>query len=382
MTSYRFTILGDIHCDLTTVPYQERLSDHEAVLQAYFRTFEKRAYVQESLKRTEGFLRSVFEGVLVQDAEHPKGQRHLLIWDLVCPKEGSAASDLLATSLNKYGYAQSTRLRYLGEIRRLCDFVIIKPYIPGRVSVSIVEKYGRLAQPFSQYDSPTHSVDDDNVDPAITGQDLIRFLNFIRLEYISQNQKKHTAQRNYTMIVLAVTGGMRANELINLDLDDLRYGEDRVWIRFGKGYKGSGKRQRLTLFTPLAQATLRVYEAHTRPSFGKAQATNRALFLSETGERITYDAMRLAFDAIVEAARKAGIELPNPFGLHDLRRSFATEYLEKWPEQIIILTKYMGHTGLGTLHRYIRPSRKAFQKATDKVLARFLPQVDNFNKGE
>src|SRR6266850_1584282 len=127
MTSYRFTILGDIHCDLTEVPYPERLRDHEAVLQAYFRTFEKRAYVQESLKRTEGFLRSVFEGVLVQDAAHPTGQRHLLIWDLLCPNEGSAASDLLATSLNKYGYAQSTRLRYLGDIRRLCEFVLIKP---------------------------------------------------------------------------------------------------------------------------------------------------------------------------------------------------------------------------------------------------------------
>jgi integrase len=245
-----------------------------------------------------------------------------------------------------------------------------------------VEKYGVLAQPITPYDYPVHGIDNANLDPAITGDELNRFLNFVRLDYIGHNQKKHTAQRNYAMIVLAVTGGMRANELVNLDLDDLRYGEYRVWIRFGKGYKGSGKRQRLTLFTPLAQATLRVYEANTRPNLGKVSVNNRALFLSETGERITYDGIRLALEVIVEAARKAGVELPTPFGWHDLRRSFATEYLEKWPQHIVTLAGYMGHTGLGTLHRYVRPSRKAFQRATNAVIARIIPQAANFTQGE
>jgi site-specific recombinase XerD len=166
---------------------------------------------------------------------------------------------------------------------------------------------------------------------------------------------------------------MRANELINLDIDDLRYAEKSIWIRFAKGCKGSGHRHRLAPFTKLAQATLPIYQMRTRPLLGKSNTTAQALFLSENGNRITYDAMRLALLEIAESARKAGIYLPNPFGWHDLRRSFATEYLENRPEEVVKLSRYLGHTGLGTLHRYIRPSRKASQRATDSVLARFLP---------
>ena len=139
MTKYRFTILRDIRSEITEVPYAERLRDHEAVLSAYFRTFEKRAYTEASLQRTEGFLKSFFEGVLVQDAAHPTGERHLLIWDLILPIEGPETIDLLATSLNQYDYSHSTRMKYLGFIRVLCDFVLTKPYIPGRVPVLIVE---------------------------------------------------------------------------------------------------------------------------------------------------------------------------------------------------------------------------------------------------
>lgn len=382
MASYRFTVLGDIHREVVEVAYEERLRDHEAVLCAYFRTFEKRAYVEESLKRTEAFLRSIFERILVQDAAYPNGQRHLLIWDLHDPIGGPEIVDLLATSLSSYDYAPSTRRGYLGEVRRLYDFVLGRPYIPGRVPESITEKYGPPQQPFSRYDCPVHAVDDPRVDPALTGLELRQFLEYVRVEYIGQKQKKAAAQRTYAMIVLAVTGGMRANELVNLDIDDLRYGEKCIWIRFGKGYKGSGNRQRLAPFTKLAQATLHIYVTRTRPLLSKSNTTAQVLFVSETGDRITYDAMRLALLEIVESARKAGIDLPNPFGWHDLRRSFATEYAEHRPEEIVKLSKHLGHTGLGTLHRYIRPSRKASQRATDKVLARFLPEATKLKKEE
>jgi integrase len=362
---------------MTEVPYAERLRDHDAVVGAYFRTFEKRAYTEASLQRTDGFLKSFFEGVLVQDAAHPTGERHLLIWDLLLPIEGPETIDLLATSLNQYDYSHSTRMKYLGFVRVLCDFVLTKPYIPGRVPVLIVAKYGHYEHPFSKFDYPVHAVEDIRVDPALTEEDLRMFLDFVRVYYIAQNQKKLTAQRNYAMIVLAVTSGMRADELVNLDLDDLRYLENRVWIRFGKGYKGSGKRQRLTLFTKFAQATIHQYEALIRPQLVKPSTTNRALFLSEAGRRINYDSMRLALVEIAERARAFGLTLPTPFGWHDLRRSFATEYLARRPDRLLVLSGYMGHTGLGTLYRYIRPSRSAFKKSTEGLIARTIPPEDD-----
>lgn len=382
MDNYRFTILGDIDCNVIAVPYEDGLRDHEAVLQAYFRTFEKRGFVEESLKRVKEFLKSVFERILVQDGPDATASRHLLIWDLLKPIVGSEVVDLFATSLNRYDYSHTTRLKYLGDIRRLCEFVLSKPYIPGRVPESIVEKYGSPCQPFSRYDYPVHAVDNPRLDPALTGADLRLFLEFLRVQFINEKQNQHIAERDYAMIILGVSAGLRADELVNLDLDDLRYSENRVWIRFGKGHKGSGKRQRLTVFTKFAQATLRVYEAHTRMQFGKASSLGPALFLSEQGGRISYDSMRLALAQIVEAARKAGIKLPSPFGWHDLRRSFATDYLERRPDRILHLAGYMGHTGLGTLHRYVRPGREAFQRATDALLDTTLPAPSNSEEEE
>jgi hypothetical protein len=120
MTNYRFTILTGTRC--SSVPYEERLRDHDAVLSAYFRTFEKRRYVEETLQRVEEFLTSVFQGILIQDESEGNGRKHLLIWDLLHPIDGPQAIDLFATSLNRYDYCHSTVMKYLGDIRRLCDF--------------------------------------------------------------------------------------------------------------------------------------------------------------------------------------------------------------------------------------------------------------------
>lgn len=380
MTKYRFTILGDVPAEFQRVSYEERLRDHDAVLQAYLRTFEKRAYTEKTVKRADEYLRSVFERILVRDAKRGPGETHLLVWDLLHPALGIDVVDLLATSLNKFEYSHSTRMKYLGEIRRFCDYIGQRPYIPGRTPVSIVEKYGAPSQPVSRYDSPVHAVDDPPVDPALIGDELKQFLDFVRVHYVSQNQKKVVAQRNYAIIALAVTTGVRADELVNLDLDDLHFEKEQVLVRFGKGHRGSGKRQRLTIFPKFAQLTLQVYITHVRAQLGKPNTANRALFLGESGNRITYGSMRAALDNIVELARNAGLDLPNPFTWHDSRRSFATGNLHNHPKEILTISGYMGHTGLGTLHRYVRPGRAALQKATNFVIARALPKNSSTQK--
>jgi integrase len=372
MARPQFSVLRDGESHSREVPYEERLADHRAVLRAYFRTYEKRRYDKSTLVRVEKFLTSVFEGIKVVDATHPPGARQLFVWELLHPTEGPEIIDLFATSLNPEDYSQATATQYLGDLRRLGEFVLAKPYIPGRRPQSITEKYGPLAQPVSKYDRPVHTADPAPVGWAVTGVKLMKFLEYVRVGHVGLSQKKLTAQRDYAMIVLAVTSGARANELLNFDVADLLYEKNRIHVRFGKGSKGSGKRERLTIFTKFAQATTHLYETHIRPQFPNARSTP-ALFLTEKGERITYDAMWAALEGVVEGAREAGIELPEKFSWHDLRRSFATGYLEKHPDRLLKLAEFMGHAGLGTLNRYVLPSREAFNRATDALLRRHLP---------
>jgi integrase len=372
----KFTVLRSVEENPREISYAEKLEDHSAVLRAYFRTFEKRQYSKITLERVRRFLTNFFEGIRMEDPMCPFGERQLFIWELMDPVDGPQIIDHFAMSFNPEDFAHSTILKYMGEVRRVCDFVFAKPHIPGRQSQSIIAKYGRLQQPVTKYDCPIHVVDREPAGFAVTGVKLKKFLDYIRVGYIGQSQKKHTAARDYAMVVLGVTCGGRADELRHLDAlgvnRDLFYEQGRVQIRFGKGTKGSGKRARKTIFTPFAQATMRFYEAQIRPLFPNAE-TNPALFLSETGERISYDAMWCAMTRIVENAREAGVELPPQFCWHDLRRSFATNFLEENPDQIWLLIDFLGHLNPGTVHRYIRQSREAFESATDRVLSRYLP---------
>ena len=360
-----FTVLIDVPKKLTDVPYEQRKADHAAVLAGYLRTFDKRAFEEETVNRTATFLNKFFESILIR---YPAGdgQSHILIWDLMHPY-GSQIIDLYAESLSKYEYKRTTRIKYLGEIRRLIHYAIAKAYIPGRTPVAIAEKYGTPSQPITRYDHPVHGVDDPDVEPALIGESLRYFLDFVRVDYVHDSRNRDLARRDYVLIVVAVTSGVRANELCHLDIDDIRFEERRICVRFGKGCKGSGKRQRLTVLTSFAAETLHVYLKHTRPTLARPDIGTQALFLTQQGNRITYCAMKGRLNKIVRLARQSNITMPNSFGWHDPRRSFATGNTHQHPENLIPISRLLGHSGLGTIHRYIRPTKSALRDATKKV---------------
>ena len=366
-----FTVLIEAPQELAAVPYEQRKADHDAVLAAYFRTFDKRGLEEKTAERAQKLLNSFFESILIRyPADDPHG--HILIWDLLHPL-GNEIIDLYAQSLSKFEYRRGTQIKHLSEVRRLCDYAIQKAYIPGRSPIAIRERYGTPSQPVTPYDHPVHATDDPNVDPALVGDSLRYFLDFVRVDYIKKARNKDIARRNYVLIVVAVTSGVRANELCHLDTDDILFEERQIRVRFGKGYRGSGKRQRLTVLTGLAAQTLRVYLKHTRPKLARADVATEALFLTQRGTRMTYGAMREALDGIVALAKETKIEVPSSFGWHDQRRSFTTGNAEKYPEKLIAISRLLGHTGLGTIHRYIRPSKRTLRDAAKKVAAELSP---------
>jgi len=369
---FPFTVLIEAPEELTAVPYEQRQADHDSVMAAYFRTFDKKGLEDETAERAEKFLNCFFESIHIR---YPGGdpQDHILIWDLVHPLLGNEIIDLYAQSLSKFQYKRGTQIKYLGEVRRVCDYAIQKAYIPGRMPIAIAERYGTPSQPVTRYDHPVHAVDDPNVAPALIEDSLRYFLDFVRVDYLKKSRNQELARRNYVLIVVAVTSGVRANELCHLDVADIRFDERRIWVRFGKGCKGSGKRQRLTILTDFAARTLHVYLKHTRPVLAKPDIATQALFLTQHGKRVTYGAMREALDRIVELAKETQIEVPSSFGWHDQRRSFTTGNAEKHPEKLIAISRLLGHTGLGTIHRYIRPSKKTLSDAAKKVAAELSP---------
>lgn len=362
------------------LPLPQPLADHHAILQGYLDTHVTRNHSERTIETERRFLTGWFENFVLEDERYPGGERQLLVWEAMEPVMGRQRIMAFSKGLVESGLKPRTVHTYLGALRRLFHYVLEFPYIPGDQVQSIYARYGRIEQPVLEYDYPVHILDQEPEDLVLTGERLLQFYDFVRLEYIGGNQKKMPASRDYAMIVLAAESGLRADEIRNLDSlgphRDLFYEQHWIQTRSGKGTKGSGKRVRKTIFTPFAQATLHVYEQHIRPAFPNARA-HPALFLTESGERIEYKTMWRNLHIIAANARSAGLDLPAKLSWHSLRRSFATNFMEQHPDRPWVLMDLMGHLNPSTLHRYVKHSRAYYDQAIEQLVGTLVPDPQN-----
>jgi len=378
MTRPQLALVHNVEIVSTPIPFSQLLADHHAILQGYLDTHITRNHSDITIERERSFLIGWFESFMMQDDNHPDGERQLFVWEAMLPVLGRQRIIGFSKGLVEAGLKPRTVQTYLGSLRRLFQYVLEFPYIPATEVQSIVSKYGRLEQPVLEYDYPVHVLEQEEEGFVLTGEQLLRFYDFVRLEYIGHNQKKLPASRDYTMIVVAGESGLRADEIRHLDAlgphRDLFYEHNSIQTRYGKGTKGSGKRVRKTIFTPFAQDTMHIYEERIRPNFPNAK-TDPALFLTESGERMSYKAMWHNLHSIVEEARKAGLEVPPKLSWHSLRKSFATNFLEQHPDRPWVLMDLLGHLNPSTLHRYVKHSRTYYEQAIDEIVGAMVAEA-------
>jgi site-specific recombinase XerD len=151
--------------------------------------------------------------------------------------------------------------------------------------------------------------------------------------------------RDKAMILGLLDTGARAQEFLNLNLEDVEHGTGAVVIRQGKGRK-----PRMVF---LGRKTLRAIRAYCR----FRHDTNSALWVSVHSERMTYTALR---GLLRRRAELAGLEeLPTP---HDFRRAFALIMLRNGVD-VFALQKLMGHSDLQVLRRYLAQTNEDIQIA-------------------
>ena len=375
MSRPQFVLVSSVEAVPQPNPFAEMLADHQALLQSYLDTHITRNHSDRTIEHERRFLTGWFEGFLVPDEHHPDHQRQLLLWEAMAPVAGRERIRAFSKGLVLSLYSPTTVRTYLVYLRRLFEYILEYPYIPGNEVQSIVAKYGRIEQPVLEYDYPVHVLDGEDEDFVLTGERLVAFYDFVRSKYIPSKQKHLPASRDYTMIVVAGESGLRADEICHLDTRDLFYEHSCLQTRYGKGANGSGKRVRKTIFTPFAQETMRVYETAIRPAFPGAK-TQAALFLTERGDRVEYAGIWNNLRTIARAARTAGLDLPHKFSWHSLRKSFATNFLEEHPDQVWLLMNLMGHLNPGSLFRYVVHTKEYFEQGIGTVAQGLLSNTD------
>ena len=147
--------------------------------------------------------------------------------------------------------------------------------------------------------------------------------------------------RDRALFELAYACGLRAEELVNLDVGSVEFDAEQVRVE-GKGSK--------TRFVPVGEPALRAVTRYLERARGALEATtpDPALFLSKSGRRLSTSDVRRRLRLGARHAAAQGAVHP-----HALRHSFATHLLEGGAD-LRAIQELLGHASISTTQIYTR----------------------------
>jgi len=155
--------------------------------------------------------------------------------------------------------------------------------------------------------------------------------------------------RDRAMVELGYAAGLRAEEIVNLDLHSLDPDAEELRV------EGKGGRTRVVPVGEPAWRAIERYLERGRPAL--ESDADPSLFLSKSGRRLsTSDVRRRLAVAVRGAAVQAGV---SP---HTLRHSFATHLLEGGAD-LRSIQELLGHASVSTTQTYTRVESRRLKTA-------------------
>ncbi len=347
----------------------EAYSHHHQLLEGYLGSHRIKNHAEKTAEREKKFLEGWF-------ASHGTATRELFTWEAMEPQMGRKRILDYANALIESELSSDTVRAHLGILSRYFAYVLEHPYVSQPATHGQPPKferlqklYGPIDQPISDYDMPVHSYDGERLGVPLDPARLYNFYSILRKFYLSEKDgiRQSIRARNYAMAVLAGESGLRVDELLHLEIEDLFFDSKKVQTRFAKGTRGSGKRARLTLFPALARDTVRHYLKVHRPKLHGTVQTSY-LFISSSGGILSYGIAHKALQEMIDCVNQREVLVARHFSWHWFRRIFATRFIEKFPNQLPVLLNLLGHMSPNTVHKYIRHSEAWMNSEIQKML--------------
>lgn len=227
--------------------------------------------------------------------------------------------------LLSYGYKKSSVSRKLSAIKSFCKFLERNKIIKGNPSVSV-------KTPKTERSIPSF----------LSEEDIGKMLDF-------SSEKKELDIRNKAILELLYATGIRASELVNLDLSmfDVKSRLLRVY--------GKGKKERII---PVAKTAFEALNKYISEGRGYAEGP---LFMSKSGRRLTQrDLQRIVKKAIIMVATL------NQMSPHTMRHTFATHLLNRGAN-LRAVQELLGHESLSTTQIYTHVSVEKLKEEYKKA---------------
>ena len=166
-------------------------------------------------------------------------------------------------------------------------------------------------------------------------------------------------RRDRAMFELAYACGLRAEELVTLDVTSVDFDAELVRV------EGKGSKTRLVPAGEPALRALERYLAAARPALAAPARPVPALFLSKAGRRLSTSDVRRRLRHWATLAQPAapGLAGTHP---HALRHSFATHLLEGGAD-LRAIQELLGHASISTTQVYTRVESARLRQAYENA---------------
>jgi site-specific recombinase XerD len=160
-------------------------------------------------------------------------------------------------------------------------------------------------------------------------------------------------KRNKALFELLYSTGIRAQEALNMNVEDLHI--EGMWVRV----KGKGGKERIVPFGEKAKEAILKYLDERGKRFGFTKKD--PLFINKRGGRLSYRGLH---NVMRNLRLRSGIH--ENLALHGIRHSFATHMLDSGAD-IRFIQELLGHSKLSTTQRYTHISIDRLIEAYDKA---------------
>lgn len=275
------------------------------------------------------------------------------IWDITPEDVDKFYANLVGRNL-----AHSTRRKYQSNISTFLD------YLRTRKSLEIFQKIGvTVPDVLDQFNKFFHRRDDNDIKVVPPKKEIVDIFFEFLIEEMKYSRKYKTVARDYVFFKLLGLLGIRINEMTMVDISDVRFDLGtteigKINIRYGKGSRGTGPKQRWIPLINGSRKLLEWYLENVHALFKDNYENETPLFLTESGDRVTRDTMRAN---LTRRQKKAGIPESEMFSAHQLRHAFATDLASRGID-ILTISKLLGHSNIATTAGYLDASSDYIEK--------------------
>jgi integrase/recombinase XerD len=158
------------------------------------------------------------------------------------------------------------------------------------------------------------------------------------------NEQERIRKRDQVILVLLYSCGLRRTEAISLEIKDILFDKERIYVRKGKNYKER--------YVPINQYNIKLIEEYIydyRPRF-KDYKNTEYLLINYRGTPLQGQSLCNRLTKIVETTQNKTI-IQKQITPHILRHSIATHLLEKGAN-IETISQFLGHSSLESTQIY------------------------------